>query len=214
MGAAPDDAEDLATQGCHGSLGTPWMSYALKMLARSPTTELPPRAQTLSAAPRAAFQPACVGVASPPSLSVLWRAGAQYPEVTAAADLDTLTDGLGIGQLVRSCPWLRLHHRVRQCLEVIGAVAIRIGWQPHDIPAARRGQPGRMLLAQVIAVRLHVRGQRAEHRGGVAVDVGQRVDGRVLARGARAATRTHPAHLAHITQGSGPAASGRHRIQR
>jgi hypothetical protein len=50
MGAAPDDAEDLATQGCHGSLGTSRMSYALKMFARSPTNEPPPRAQTLGAA--------------------------------------------------------------------------------------------------------------------------------------------------------------------
>ena len=75
----------------------------------------------------------------------------------------------------------------------------RVRGQPDHVPAARRGQPGGVLLAQVIAVRLDVRGQRAEHRGRVAVHVGQRVHRRMLACGARAATRTHPAHLAHIT---------------
>jgi hypothetical protein len=56
-----------------------------------------------------------------------------------------------------------------------------------------------VLLAQVVAVRLGVRGQRAEHRRRVTVHIRQRVHGRMLACGARAATRTHPAHLAHIT---------------
>ena len=46
------------------------------------------------------------------------------------------------------------------------------------------GQGVGMLGTQVVTVRLHVGGQRAEHRGGVTVDVGEGVDRRMLACGA------------------------------
>ena len=77
----------------------------------------------------------------------------------------------------------RLAHDVRQRLEVVGSLPGRVPRQPYDIPASRHDQPGRVLLAQVITVRLDVCRQRSEHGRGVAVHVRERVDGRLLARG-------------------------------
>ncbi len=53
-----------------------------------------------------------------PSLSVLRRPGAQHPQVAPAADLDPLPHGLLLGPHSRR----RLHHRVRERLQVVGAV--------------------------------------------------------------------------------------------
>src|SRR5580692_7924063 len=165
------------------------------MLARSPTAGHASRLLPAWAGPYQA------------SLSVLRGARAQHSEVPAAADFDALADGLLIDVFAEVVAevfaepalGLGLHHRVGQRFQVIGALLGRVHGQPDHVPAARRGQPGGVLFAQVIAVRLDVRGQRAEDRGRVAVHVGQRVYRRMLACGARAATRTHPAHLAHIT---------------
>ena len=129
----------------------------------------------------------CIVRAALSSLSVLWRPGAQHPEVPPAADLDPLTHGLLLDPRSR----LRLHHRVRECFQVIGPVLERLHGQSHHIPTTRRGEPASVFFAQVVAVRLDIGRQRAEDRGGVTVHVGQRVDGRMLACGARAATRTH-----------------------
>ena len=73
----------------------------------------------------------------------------------------------------------------------LGLVFLRGGGQPDHVPAARHGQPVRVPGAQVVAVRLHVGGQRAEHRRGVAVDIGQRVHGDLLAGRPRTGPRTH-----------------------
>src|SRR5580692_3093769 len=177
-------ASATPSSSCSGTI--PLMSYALKMLARSPTAGSASRDRTGDGRAQAAW-PA-------PSLSVLRRPGAQHSQVAAPTDLDALADGL----LFLPGPRLGLHHRVGERLQVIGAVLSRIRRQPDHVPAARRGQPARVFLAQVIAVRLHVRRQRSEDCGGVAVHVGQRVYRRMLARGARAATGTHqPTSLTH-----------------
>src|ERR1700722_19170493 len=186
-----------ATPSSSWSGTTPLMSYALTMLARSPTAG---HASRLRPGPGLYLA----------SLSVLRGARAQHAEVAAAADFDALADGVLAGVVDVSAEvfaevfaepalGMGLHDRVGQGFQVVGALLGRVHGQPHHIPAARRGQPASVLFAQVIAVRLDVRGQRAEDRGGVAVHVGQRVYRRMLACGARAATRTHPAHLAHIT---------------
>src|SRR5271170_5169636 len=149
---------------------TPLMSYALTMLARSPTAGHASRCWL----PRLGWPGGTASenwVSYLASLSVLRRAGAQHPEVAAAADLDALADGLGVHLALR----VGFHHRVGQRFQVIGALLGRVHGQPHHVPAARRGQPAGVLLAQVIAVRLDVGSQRAEDRGRVAVHVGQRV---------------------------------------
>ena len=90
--------------------------------------------------------------------------------MAAPADFDALPDGLG-----RGLRQDRLPDGVGQRLQVVGYLLGRNGRQPDHVPAAGKGEPVGVPGAQVIAVRLHVGGQRAEHGGGVTVDVGQRV---------------------------------------
>lgn len=85
-------------------------------------------------------------------------------------------------------------YRVGQGLQVIAGRRGRPGIdrEPDHLPAARGGQPFRVLRAQVVAVGLGVGGKRAQNGGGVCVDVRQRRDGRTAARSARTATyRAH-----------------------
>ena len=63
---------------------------------------------------------------------------------------------------------------------------------PQHLPAARHGQPHRVLLAQVVGVRLGVAGQRADDGGQVGVGVGQGRDRRAGTPGPGA-----PAHHSH-----------------
>jgi hypothetical protein len=85
-------------------------------------------------------------------------------------DLLALADGVGQGEevVVR-----------RLGLDVLAG-------QAHDLPAARGGQALRVDGAQVVGVRLGEGRERADHRGLVAVDVGERRDGGLGARGAGA----------------------------
>lgn len=71
---------------------------------------------------------------------------------------------------------------IRERLKVVSAFLRWISRQAHHIPATGHDKPRRVLLAQVVAVRFLVRGQRPEHGRGVAVHVRERVDGRLLAR--------------------------------
>jgi Zincin-like metallopeptidase len=114
------------------------------------------------------------------------RCRPQNSQVPAPADLDTLPD-----RLDRST-WRRgLAHGVSERLKVVGGRFL--AWperKPDDVPAERSGQPVSMCAAQVIAVRLDVGSQRAEHRRGVPVNVGQRAHGVTFARRPGAAART------------------------
>jgi len=87
----------------------------------------------------------------------------------------------------------RLAHGVRQGFKIIGRRARGFGdLEPHDVPAKRSRQAGRVPGAQVVAVRLGVHGQRAEHGGRLGVDIGEGRHGGLAARGAAtAAKRTH-----------------------
>jgi len=62
-----------------------------------------------------------------------------------------------------------------------------LGLVPYDLPPPRSGEPGRVLLAQVVAVRLGMHRQRPHDGCPVGVDVGERRDGGEGARGAGAA---------------------------
>ena len=67
-----------------------------------------------------------------------------------------------------------------------------VGGEPQHLPAAGRGQALAVGVAQVVGVRLGVGRERADDRGLVGVDVGERGRGGTPARGARTATEeTH-----------------------
>jgi hypothetical protein len=85
----------------------------------------------------------------------------------------------------------RFADRVGKCLEIIaaGQHGVGITVEANDLPAARRGQPPGVLLAQVVGVRLRIGGQRAHNSGRVGVDVGERRDRRPAAGGPRAAAQ-------------------------
>ena len=108
--------------------------------------------------------------------------------------------GLGAG---------RLADGVGQCLEVVGVRDRRreVADVPHDLPAARHRQAHRVLLAQVVGVRLGVGRQRADHGGEVGVGVGQRGHGRSRAPGLGAPPDMH--HAAPFTRGTVSPADGR-----
>ena len=87
-----------------------------------------------------------------------------------------------------------LADRVREGEQVVvgGASRREVGDQPQHLPAARRGQPLGVPVAQVVGVRLGVGRERAEHCRLVGVDIGERRDRGTGARGARAAAgRAH-----------------------
>lgn len=125
--------------------------------------------------------------------------GTQHPQMPSAPDLALVhparaaaTAGTGSARPLRGpC---RLAYGVRQGLQVVTARpgrgrAVR---EPDDLPAARRGQPLAVFRAQVIAVGLGIRGERAEDRGRIGIDVRQCRDSGTAARGARTATyRAH-----------------------
>ena len=69
----------------------------------------------------------------------------------------------------------RLPDRIGQRLEVVGVRDRRgeLAFVADDLPAPRHGQTQRVLLAQVVGVRLGERGQRADDGGGVRVHVGE-----------------------------------------
>jgi hypothetical protein len=118
----------------------------------------------------------------------------QDPQVASAADLDALTRRLGWHARRRG-----LAYGVGERLQVVcvsrlvGRVPDR---KPDDIPAARCRHPVGVPGAQVVTVRLDEGGERAEHRRGVTVDIGQGIQGDLpagrsgaLARGQRSTIR-------------------------
>jgi hypothetical protein len=84
-----------------------------------------------------------------------------------------------------------LADRLGESLEVVAAAAPRgvggVRLVADHLPAPGSRQPRGVLVAQVVAVRLGVDGQRSDDGGAVRVDVGERRDSRVGARGARTA---------------------------
>src|SRR5579875_15419 len=197
-----------ATPSSSSAGTTPLMSYALKIFSRSLTSApfsgfscrhkpagLPRRLPPGKNPQACQVQP--IGREPVASLGVrLGRGGgAQDAQMAAAAHLDALADGFG-GGLALGVPRLGGTRRlagvpgaagladdVRQRLNVLGPFPGGILRQPYPVPPARHDEPGGVLLAQVVTVRLDVCRERPEHGRRVAVHVRERVDGRLLARG-------------------------------
>src|SRR5690606_14769018 len=114
--------------------------------------------------------------------------GADHPQVPLAVPLRHRAGGR-LRAALRSLGAGRLAHRVGQRLQVVAArPAGAVGGQPDDLPAARGGAPLGVHRAQVVAVRLDIGRERTEHGRGVGVDIGEREDCWLSARGSRAAS--------------------------
>src|SRR5215471_8932927 len=187
--AAPT-ASAISSSSSSGTM--PRMSYALKIFAYCPTSAfLRYRLATTDAwttsLPAGGRRPAAVARAGRPAAARLrgpapvLRGGAQHPQVATPADLDPLADRLDAGGRED-----RLPDRVGQRLQVVGLGRVRVGridGEADHVPAPGGREPRRVSGAQVVTVGLHVGGERAEHGGGVAVDVGERVQGGLPAGG-------------------------------
>lgn len=82
---------------------------------------------------------------------------------------------LARGRIRGSRPQGRLPDRIGEGKQVIGTRlrrSCRHG-QAQDFPAARHGQRAGVLFAQIVTMRLRVRGQRAQHSSGVRIHVRQ-----------------------------------------
>ena len=99
-------------------------------------------------------------------------------------------DGTGVHRRLSRRPG-GFANGVGECLEVVavGEDGARVDIEADNLPAARHGQPAGVLFAQVVGVRLCVRGERADDRGRVGVDVSERRDRRPAAGGPRAAAQ-------------------------
>lgn len=102
--------------------------------------------------------------------------------------------------------WLRgLAYRIGQRQQVVmaGATGIRVGCESKDLPPPRSAQTLCVLVAQVVAVGLGKRRQRAEDGRLIGVDVGEGGRRVACASGARAsAGGTHRATLPPSSRGS------------
>lgn len=122
--------------------------------------------------------------------------GTQHPQMPAAPDLRLVRTprpvAAGSARPLRRPR--RLADGIRQGFEIVtaGPGRSRAVREPDDLPAAWRGQSLAVFGAQVIAVGLGIRGERAEDRGRIGIDVRQCRDSGTAARGARTATyRAH-----------------------
>src|SRR4051812_6154787 len=120
------------------------------------------------------------------TLQGAWRSGdvGEDPQVAAAraaAVVRRVARGLGTG---------RLADRVGEREQVVAGRAgvVEVDLVTDDLPAAGHGQPLRVELAQVVAVRLREGRQRADNGRGLRVHVGQSRRCRLRAATARAAT--------------------------
>lgn len=120
----------------------------------------------------------------------------QHPQVTATGHFDGSRRHIVIA---RWHTWSgRLPHRIGQCFQIVARrlQRIGIGSDTDNLPAHRGGQPGTVHIAQVVAVWFGIGRKWAEHRGGIPIDIGERRDGRLIARWLGAATTTHAGTLA------------------
>lgn len=122
--------------------------------------------------------------------------GTQHPQMPAAPGLRVIRPArpvhTGSDRSLRRTRGLA--HGVRQRFEIVtaGPGRCRAVREPDDLPPAWRGESLAVFGAQVVAVGLGMRGERAEDRGRIGIDVRQCRDSGTAARGARTATyRAH-----------------------
>jgi hypothetical protein len=120
--------------------------------------------------------------------------------MATAAHLDALPD-----RLVAGDGFGGLANGVGERLKVVTAGSDFFGRQPDELPSHRSREPLGVFRTEVVAVRLDVRGKRTQDRGGVTVDVREREDCRLFARGAGAGA--YGAHDGRPYPPHGPAAS-------
>ena len=96
----------------------------------------------------------------------------------------------GVDRWLRGGPG-RLADGVGERLEVVTVRLhrTRVDVESDDLPPARRGQPARVLFAEVVGVRLRVGRKRADNGGRVGVDICERRDRGPAAGGPRAAAQ-------------------------
>jgi hypothetical protein len=83
-------------------------------------------------------------------------------------------------------------HRVSKSQQVIGSwFRLALDGEPDHFPTARRRESLRMLLAEVVAMRFWLAGQRTKDRRGVSIGIRQGRGGRTLAACSRTAARPH-----------------------
>ena len=77
-------------------------------------------------------------------------------------------------------------HGVGESQQVVGArLRLSLDCESDHFPTAWRRKVLRMRLTEVVAVRFHLAGQRAEDRGGISVSVGERRGARIRASSSR-----------------------------
>lgn len=79
-----------------------------------------------------------------------------------------------------------------------GLECLRIGSDAHHLPAAWSGKPVGVHLAQVVTVRFGVGGKRADHSGGIGIDIRERRNRRLGARRLGTTTTTHARHASAV----------------
>jgi hypothetical protein len=98
---------------------------------------------------------------------------AQDPQMPATADLNRGQLGRSIRDRLLDPRPGRFSNRVRESQQVVMRRWGRyeVGRKPNNLPATRGGQPLSMDSAEVVTMRLGVRGQRPKYRRGIRVDV-------------------------------------------
>src|SRR4029453_3520536 len=82
--------------------------------------------------------------------------------------------------------------RVGKRQQVVGArPRLLLDSEPDHFPTTRRGEGLRMVLTEVIAMRLNLIRQRAKNCSGISIGIGQRGGGRIRASSTRTSARPH-----------------------
>jgi len=139
-------------------------------------------------------------------LALIDRVGLQLRDLGHHSQVST-TSGAGIWRIV-TLGWLgllvartgSLSDGIGKRFEIIaaGLECFGIGGDAHHLPTAWSGEAVRVHLTEVVAVRLGVRSERADHRGGIGIDIGERGYRRLGARRLGTTTTTHARHASAV----------------
>src|SRR5690606_4224047 len=202
------------TSASSSSPTTPRMSYALTIPDRSRTLHPPQTGISTMWDEAYRRSGASCGCRTLPSCSsrcplcrrsFIGRIG-QRPEMPAANP--------AVGQLFTDDRTVRLLARLTHCLGQRGQIVVggngrgELAFVPDNLPALGHGESQRMGFAKVVAVRLGIRGQRADDRGGVRIGISERGDSRVRTPRSRATPHAPHESTIALLAGSAPQARG------